>query len=607
MTNFTTETMEKMANESKESKEYYSLDNLPNEYKEVYELVNMLSVERARNYDSWVNVCLTLYAISPKLFNLFVHFSKKSPNCSYYGCKNIWTNINNDGVKFTISSLRNWAKIDNPEKYTEMYYNKLIDMIMFIENPNHNDIADIIYAMYNDIYKCVSIKNNYWYEYKYHRWVFVDSGNSLQERIASEVSKEMFKAIGFSTSKEINSQIVILNKIQKICDCILKLKDQNYGATLIKTCARKFFDPKFEETLDANPYLIGFENGVWDLREKRFRYGMSDDRLTLSTGYDYIIFSQNDERLKPVDEFIKKILPRENIREYVLRLFSRFLNGNNKHKKFNIFCGSGANGKTKLLQLLVASLGQYAEVNFAHKIDGRDSYEDLLVYMQGKRFLHLSEPEDTFTIDDKKLDKLLGSNKVLTSVLSRETFEYTPQFNTILVCNKIPQSNLNHNSFNKINITKFESYFVNDLTKVNETKNIYLADTTMNATKIKEWAPAFMWILLSTYYNPKYADSFDEPEENSDFNIDEPEEVKKWTQSYLREQNQNQNEYDNNLDSEFEIIKNSSKKTTLSESERIAKLEVEVENLKKWIKVLTSNLSKAMTMTEVEKNMEVVD
>jgi phage/plasmid-associated DNA primase len=588
MTNFTAETIEKMANGSKE---YYSLDNLPKEYKGVYELVNMLSVKRATEYNTWIRVCWALHTISPKLYNLFVHFSKKAPNFDESGCKNTWEKANHDGVNFTLSSLKNWAKEDNPKMYKQMYYDKLKELATKIENPNHDDIANIIFAMYNDIYKCVSIKNNFWFEYKYHRWVFIDQAYTLQERIASEVPKELFKINEFlwndATDKMNVHRDDSIKQLANLCDLVLKLKDQNYGATLIKTCARKFYDPKFEESLDANPYLIGFENGVYDLKEMTFRCGMPDDRLTLSTGYDYN-FTANSERLKEIVEFIKKIQPQENVREYVLKLFSNFLNGNNKQKKLNVFVGDGSNGKTKLLQLLIASLGQYAESDFADSINKPQFLGD----KQGKRFINLSEPEDTFTIGDKQLIKLLYSGKVSTNGLSGESFEYTSQINTILVCNRIPK--IDSNSHGKINITKFDSHFVHNSAQVNETKNNYLADLTIDNAKLKEWAPEFMWMLLNIYYNPKYEKS---PEEGG---LNEPEEVKKWTYNHMGSLN------DYNSESEFEIIHNKKydiflqKMTTQnnSESERIAKLEIEVEKLHKCIGLLISKLSNIMSDVE---------
>jgi hypothetical protein len=170
----------------------YTMENLPDEYKGVYDLVNMLSVKRATEYNPWIRVCWALHGISPRLYNLFVHFSKKAPNFDEKGCYSVWTKANRDGAKLSISSLKIWAKEDSPQIFKEMYYKKLRELAMRIENPNHDDIANIIYAMYGDMYRCANIKNNSWYEFQGHRWVAVDSAYTLQERIACEVSKELF-------------------------------------------------------------------------------------------------------------------------------------------------------------------------------------------------------------------------------------------------------------------------------------------------------------------------------------------------------------------------------------------------------------------------------
>ncbi len=57
-----------------------------------------------------------------------------------------------------------------------------------------------------------------------------------------------------------------------------------------KECGTMFGEnaKQFLESIDANPYLIGFDNGVYDLQADEFRDGRSEDFITFSTGYDYI-------------------------------------------------------------------------------------------------------------------------------------------------------------------------------------------------------------------------------------------------------------------------------------------------------------------------------
>jgi P4 family phage/plasmid primase-like protien len=516
----------------------YSLNNFPDEYKGVYELVNMLSVKRATEFHPWIRVCWALHGISPRLYNLFVHFSRKAPNFDEAGCYKVWSKANRDGAKLSISSLKIWAKEDNPEMFKKIYYGKLKELAMKIENPNHDDIANIIVAMYNDVYKCANIKNNSWYEYQYHRWVSVDSAYTLQERIASEVSKELFKINEYlwsdATNKTDAHRDDSIKQIKKLCDTVLKLKDQNYGTTLIKTCARKFYDPKFEESLDANPYLIGFENGVFDLKSMSFRPGMPDDRLTMSTHYDYHEFSENDDDIQRINAFIKKIQPKDHMRDYVLRLFSSCLDGKNKDQQFRIFTGFGSNGKSKIIDLLTETLGQYAASLPPEILTIRNNSPNgatpYLADKRGKRFLILQEPEGDSTIQVGKMKGLTGGDKVPARKLFGDPFEYTPQFKMILVCNKLPKiPSDDGGTWRRIRVTRFESKFVKSFAEVNESKHHYLADLSIDEEKLKEWAPAFMWMLIHIYY-VKYIKPLEEGG-----GLNEPEEVREYTEKYRKE------------------------------------------------------------------------
>lgn len=531
----------------------YPLDNMPEEYKNILDMVEMLSVTRATKYQTWIRVGWTLYNISPRLYNVYIHFSRKAPNFNEKSCFDIWNSAKNDGNGLTISSLKIWAKEDNPKEYEEKFFSKLRELVLRIENPNHDELANIIYEMYGDIYKCASITKNSWFEFQNHRWVYVDSAYTLQERISCEVSKQLHQTSDYlynKISQENNGlqKDYYKKQTKNLWDTILKLKDQNYSTTLIKACARKFHDPKFEENLDSNPYLIGFENGVFDLRTEEittddgnkkkiyvgFRNGLPDDKLTFSTGYDYNDYYENDKIIKTIDEFIKKIQPQDDMREYVLRLFASCLDGKNRDQQFRIFTGHGSNGKSKLIDLLSAALGDYGGVLKPTFLTTKDNNPEgatpSLSKTKGKRFIALQEPEGDSSIQVGKMKGLTGGDKIITRGLFQGSIEFVPQFKMILVCNKLPKiPSDDGGTWRRIRVTPFKSKFVKSKNEVNKEKHHYLADLSMDEEKMKEWAPAFMWMLLNIYY-VKYIQPIDE-----NGGLQEPEEVKEYTEKYRKE------------------------------------------------------------------------
>lgn len=92
-----------------------------------------------------------------------------------------------------------------------------------------------------------------------------------------------------------------------------------------------FTDNKFEKKLNQDRFLIGFENGVYDLKKMKFRDGNPNDYINISCGYDYDSNAYNDK----LNQVIGQILPNKNVREYVLKIFwIMFVRRSEKSKVF---------------------------------------------------------------------------------------------------------------------------------------------------------------------------------------------------------------------------------------------------------------------------------
>ena len=119
-----------------------------------------------------------------------------------------------------------------------------------------------------------------------------------------------------------------------------KLLDPRYKTGVWTEVCHLLRDNKFVEKLDTRPELIGFENGVYDIMDGRFRAGEPEDWLTFSTGYD---FSEKDD--EEADEEIKRFFAScfesVDVCVYLLRALASCLYGYRRFEEFYILSGAG--------------------------------------------------------------------------------------------------------------------------------------------------------------------------------------------------------------------------------------------------------------------------
>jgi hypothetical protein len=136
---------------------------------------------------------------------------------------------------------------------------------------------------------------------------------------------------------------------------------------------RKLMKPvDFHNCLDSNPYLLGFTNGVFDLKNMNFYLPGSIPQgayVSYSVNYDYI----GDPHGEPVDEGQRKLV-KKVYKEVYLKLFPRpevrrcakamvgacLVGGSGVTKKLFLCIGpDGDNGKSLFAYLLEETLGDY--------------------------------------------------------------------------------------------------------------------------------------------------------------------------------------------------------------------------------------------------------
>jgi len=497
------------------------------------QLTDLLSSKRAVDFSSWVNVGWALHNIDSSLLPTFIKFSKRAPSKYVNGCcEKIWRSARNEG--YMIGSLFRWAKEDNPEKFIILMKERIRQKIREVSECTHNDIAGLVAELYRHNFKCTSIKKNAWYEFQDHRWVYVENGYTLAEKIATEFSKEFvsYQSEDFGEVKngEVEGRDDLVTKCHKIIGIIGKLKHEGFLSSVMSACAKKMKDSKFEFNLDSRLYLIGFENGVYDLENGCFRKGTPDDYISKSTGYDYVEFDEDDETIKEVDEFFDQVQMDKDMKEYIMRLCASFLDGTTRDQKFLIWTGVGANGKSVTIKLLQNSFGGYFGTmpitTLTRKRDGANNANPFLADKRGVRIVVFQEPEYDEVVHVGQMKELTGGDRITTRALYGDPFDFIPQFKMILICNKLPHVPArDYGTWRRMRVAPWETEFVPQPKKPNQRK----LDPSIQY-KPTEWREAFMWLLINKYYKKYISDSKD----NGD-GLKEPAKVTAHTEKYKRD------------------------------------------------------------------------
>jgi P4 family phage/plasmid primase-like protien len=421
---------------------------------------------------------------------------------------------NQDGIKVTRKSIMYWLRKDNFEEYEKIKQNTIDYYIeKFFETGTEYDAAMVLKQMYKDKYVCVSYdKKGIWYQFKNHRWIS-DKGLSLR----SKISEEMYILLslkGDNLSKEIfeyqdddERKSFIQKKAKIIGELKIKLKRTNDKNNIMREAAEIFYDGEFIRNMDTNKYLLCFNNGVVDFANKVFRDGYPEDYITKSTKNNYISYDDNittDEFRKSVDEievFMNKLFPIPDLNRYMRDHLASSLIGSNKNQTFNVYHGSGSNGKSIIADLMSVTLGEYKGtvpitlVTEKRGLIGGTS--DEVLKLKGVRYAVMQEPSKGVKLNEGIMKELTGGDPIQARGLYSESEIFEPQFNLVVCTNNLFDIESNDDgTWRRIRKCDFLSKFIDEGEIYNdETPYIFPKDKSLK-DKLPLFAPIFASMLV---------------------------------------------------------------------------------------------------------------
>ena len=189
---------------------------------------------------------------------------------------------------------------------------------------------------------------------------------------------------------------------------------------------------------DRDPYMLTVGNGTLDLRAGDLRKAHPKGLITRGTNVPYDPKAECPRWL----QFLKEVFAGDDeLIAYIQRAVGYSLTGDTREQCLFILLGSGANGKTTFLEILLKLLGDHAVTTafstFAVQFNPGNPRNDVAA-LCGARLVKASEGEHRSAFAEALIKEITGGGKITARFLYHEQFSYKPQFKIWIETNYKP-------------------------------------------------------------------------------------------------------------------------------------------------------------------------
>jgi hypothetical protein len=383
-----------------------------------------LSASRADGYSDWLKVGQALHSVSDgqRMLAAWEKFSALSGKYSAGECAAKWETFNGSG-KITLGSLCHWAKMDTgfiPPRRVRKDDDWIGSAFQFQarekKNGQHNgaaigsktepikdDNAELksrsklpthiglaaLFALQHMGYLRYCYQRGAWLVYDCRRWRWDESGRALAMakstalsvyKLAAEAAALAAKASETGNDTDAKTHAARADALSALA--LKAQKRENLTAMMALAQPDLAISP---DDLDADPWLLNVENGTIDLRTGKLRAHQPEDYTTKICRAKF-----DPKATAPVfQKFLDRIFKTyPTLVEYVQRAIGYSATGLTTEQVLFFLYGSGANGKTTLLDAVQHVLGDYtgkADRDLLIASDGSPAHPTNVADLMGKR------------------------------------------------------------------------------------------------------------------------------------------------------------------------------------------------------------------------------
>lgn len=339
-----------------------------------------------------------------------------------------------------------------------------------------------------------------------HTWKACPDDGILYTFLGREVYNSL-RVVLDATFRDISDA----EKHAEISKRLLKLRNWKTRAGIVAEVKAKIqvsVDP-----FDMNPSLVGFKNGVYDLDAATFRAGVSSDFVSKTVGYDYVA-ERDPVRLARVSDFIAKIMPRADEREFLMRALASGIYGKTVQNMF-ILTGEGGNGKDTLVSkfyrdTIGTDLYEYSSNTILTEKRKGDLCQGIS-NMGKKRAVVWSEPPKQSTLQGAIIKEITGVDQVNARGLYSTNTVTKIMATCFLLCNDIPKvDSVDGGLARRLCVILFRSLFKSreEMAKMTNLENVYEMDAYYDTAEFRRDHRMELFHLLTDAFATFKADGY---------------------------------------------------------------------------------------------------
>jgi putative DNA primase/helicase len=190
--------------------------------------------------------------------------------------------------------------------------------------------------------------------------------------------------------------------------------------------------------LDADPWLIGVQNGVIELKTGQFRPASQEDLITKQANVAFDLEAKCPEWRKLLDTVTGSDA---DLQSYIQRVVGYALTGLVCEEVLFVLHGTGRNGKSTFRETVHAVLGDYALAADASLLTERKQAggaTEEIARLKGRRFVAVNETAENDQLNEARVKFITSQDMISARNLYGHLFDFYPSHKSFLTTNHKP-------------------------------------------------------------------------------------------------------------------------------------------------------------------------